>query len=68
MDEKQSSKKSFLVYYWFFYFCSKVVKTEVADASCLSIKVTALVVMFHGCLKTARNHVIGVQLVDSKHV
>ena len=40
----------------------KAVKTCIADVSHSNVRVTALDVMFHGCLETARNHVIGVNL------
>ena len=40
------------------------VKTCIADVSHLNVRVTALVVMFLGCLETARNPAIGVMGLD----
>ena len=58
---------SILISYIFF---KANVKTGIADASRINGRVTALVVMLHGCLQTARNHAIGVQIqmVSSIHL
>ena len=40
----------------------KAVKTYISDVSHLNVRVTVLVVMFLGCLETARNPAIGVIL------
>ena len=42
----------------------KTVKTCISDVSHLNVRVTALVVMFLGCLETARNPAIGVMGLD----
>ena len=43
-------------------------KTGIADVRSIELGVTVQSIILPGCLKTARNHVIGVQLVNSKHV
>jgi len=42
------------------------VKTRIAIVRCLKKKVTVQRIIFHGCLKTARNHVISVQWLNLK--
>ena len=39
-------------------------KTGIADVRCINVMVTAQNIIFHGCLKIARNHVISVQWLN----
>ena len=49
-------------YFYIDFSFFKAAKTGVADVGHLNVRVTALVVMFLGCLETARNPAIGVIL------